>query len=61
MILRITNEAQFMALWNALTQFIDNQDDGCEEHEWAASTQAQVEEARKFQAQFDATIAKLAG
>lgn len=61
MILIIENEAQFMAVWTALTQFIDNQDDSVEEHEWPDDVKAQVAAARDLQARFDAVMAKLAG
>lgn len=61
MILVIENAAQFHALWTALNQFIDNQDDSVEEDEWPEGVKAQVEAAREYRKQFDAVAARVAG
>lgn len=52
---------EFHAIWEALNQYVDNQDDSVEEHEWPASVQVRVWAARKMIEELDEAMAKVAG
>lgn len=53
MLLELKNNAAFFAVWTALNQFVDNQEDVDDESEWPETVRVQVAEARRMIAVLD--------
>ncbi len=52
------SRTELHTIWNALQQFVDNQDDSCEPEEWSDTVKAEVQAAQELIAEIDTHMAR---